>query len=189
MFKKSLAVAALAVLAVFSVPAAANAAGYVPQGNIIVEGTPAPGAVVEVIFTDGSFTPGEDVSFTLTGENAVGATLASLRAVVNSQSLVKPATGTGAVSLDVTLPTDATGSYSVTATGLTSGTVGAASITVAAADGGAGAGNGTSGSDSGLASTGYNAPMLAIWAGAGALLLGIALVVVLGIVRRQRASV
>jgi hypothetical protein len=190
MFKKSLAVAALAVLAVFSVPAAANAAGYVPQGNIIVEGTPAPGEIVAVTFTEGSFTPGEDVSFTLTGENAVGATLASVRAVVNSQSLVKPATGTGGVTLDVTLPADATGTYTTTATGLTSGTVGTAAITVAAADAGSGTGSGSStDSNGGLASTGYNAPMLAIWAGAGALLLGIALVVVLGIVRRQRASV
>jgi hypothetical protein len=186
MFKKSLAVAALAALAVFSVPAAANAAGYVPQGNIVVEGEPAPGAVIEVIFTEGSFTPSEDVSFTLTGENAVGATLASLRAVVNSQSLVKSSTGTGAVTLAVTLPADATGTYTTTATGLQSGTVGTAAITVAAVDSGA-AGSGDS--DGGLASTGYNAPMLAIWAGAGALLLGIALVVVLGIVRRQRASV
>jgi len=184
MFKRSLAVAALAVLAIFSVPAAANAAGYVPEGNVIVEGAPAPGAVVQVIFTEESFTPGENVSFTLSGENAAGATLASIRAVVNSQSLVKSATGTGAVTLDVTLPSDATGTYTTTATGLTSGRVGTAAITVAAVDAGAGSSN----SDGGLASTGYNAPMLAIWAGAGALLLGIALVVVLGIVRRQRSA-
>jgi len=183
MFKKSLAAAALAVLAVFAVPAAANAAGYVPEGNITVSGEITAGSTVTVAFTEGSFTPGEDVSFTLTGENAAGATLASFRSVVNSQSLVKTATGSGAVALAVTLPTDASGTYTTTATGLTSGTVGTASLTVGAADSGSAATvNG------GLASTGYNAPMLAIWAAAGALLLGVALVVVLGVVRRQRAT-
>ena len=187
MFKKSFAAIALAVLAVFAVPAAANAAGYVPDGNIVVSGDIEPGATVTVAFTAGSFTPGEPVSFTLTGENAAGATLATFKSVVNSQSLVKTATGTGAVALDVTLPTNASGTYTTTATGLTSGTVGTASLTVAAADSATGAGTGTS-VGGGLASTGYNAPMLAIWGGAGALLLGVALVVVLGVVRRQRAT-
>jgi len=188
MFKKSVAAIALAVLAVFAVPAAANAAGYVPDGNIVVSGTIAPGSPVTISFTEGSFTPGEQVSFTLTGENAAGATLATFKSVVNSQSLVKTSTGTGAVALDVTLPADASGTYTTTATGLTSGTVGTASLTVAAADSGAGTGSGADTSTGGLASTGYNAPMLAIWGGAGALLLGVALVVVLGVVRRQRAT-
>lgn len=172
MFEKSLAAAALAVLAVFAVPAAANAAGYVPDSNVSVSGTVAPGGTVEVTFTEGSFTPGEEVSFALTGENADSATLATFKAGVTSRSLVTTATDDGAVALDVTLPTDASGTFTTTATGLTSGTVGTASL----------------GSDSDLASTGYNTPMLAIWAAAGALLLGVALVVVLGVVRRQRAS-
>jgi hypothetical protein len=184
MFKKSFAAIALAVLAVIAVPTAANAAGYVPVGNISVSGTPAPGSVVEVAFTAGSFTPGESVSFTLTGENAAGATLA----VVNSQSLVKTAADTGAVALDVTLPADASGTYTTTATGLTSGTVGTASLTVASADAAAGSASGSGTSTGGLASTGYDAPMLAIWAAAGALLLGIALMVALTVVRRQRAN-
>jgi hypothetical protein len=194
MFKKSLAAVALAVLAVLAVPAAANAAGYVPVGNISVSGPVVPGGTVSVGFADGSFTPGESVSFTLTGENAAGATLATFKAVVDSQSLVKTASGTGAVSLDVTLPTNASGTYTVTATGLTSGTVGTASLTVATADGAAtgsnsGTGAGTDAAPGGLASTGYSAPMLVIWGSAGALLLGVALVVVMGIVRRQRATV
>jgi hypothetical protein len=183
MFKKSFAAIALAVLAVIAVPTAANAAGYVPVGNVTVSGETAAGATVEVAFTAGSFTPGESVSFTLTGENAASATLASFKAVVNSQSVVKTAAGSGAVALDVTLPADATGTYTTTATGLTSGTVGTAALTVGSADAGAAAGN-----NGGLAATGYSTPMLAIWAAAGALLLGIALVTVLTVVRRQRAN-
>jgi hypothetical protein len=190
MFKKSFAAIALAVLAIIAVPTAANAAGYVPVGNVAVSGAVVPGGTVEVGFAAGSFTPGESVSFTLTGENAVGATLAAFKSVVNSQSLVKTATDTGAVSLAVGLPSDASGTYTVTGTGLTSGTVGTASLTVASADGAAGNGNGT-GADAangGLASTGYDAPMLAIWAAGGALMLGIALMVALTVVRRQRAN-
>jgi hypothetical protein len=190
MFKKSFAAIALAVLAVIAVPTAANANGYAPATNITVTGDVAPGGIVVVNFANNTFIAGESVSFTLTGENATGATLASFKAVVNSQSLVKTASGEGAVALDVTLPTNASGTYTTTATGLTSGTVGTASLTVATADAAvsAGAGSGTNVSNGGLAATGYDAPMLAIWAAAGALLLGIALMVVLTVVRRQRAN-
>jgi hypothetical protein len=188
MFKKSVAAIALAVLAVIAVPTAANAAGYAPSTNITVTGDVAPGGIVVVNFANNTFIAGESVSFTLTGENATGATLATFKAVVNSKSLVKTATGEGAVALDVTLPTNASGTYTTTATGLTSGTVGTASLTIASADGAAGTGTGTDASTGGLASTGYDAPMLAIWAAAGALMLGIALMVALTVVRRQRAN-
>ena len=183
MAKKTFATIALAVLAVFAVPAAANAAGYVPEENVTVSSTTVePGETVTVSFSDGSFTAGESVSFTLTGENAASATLASFKAVVNSTSLTKAAAADGSVSVAITLPTDATGSYALTATGLTSGSVGTAAISVVAADSAAVVNDGD------LASTGYDAPMLAIWAAAGALLLGIALVTVLTVVRRQRAN-
>jgi hypothetical protein len=123
MARKTFAVIAPAILAVFAVPAAANAAGYVPAGNVSLSGNAVPGG---------------------------------------------------------------------TATGLTSGTVGTAAITVTAVDAGSGTvntGNGTANNGSGdLASTGYDAPVLLIWGAGGALLLGIALVVVLTAVRRQRAT-
>jgi hypothetical protein len=188
MFKKSFAAVALAVLAVLAVPAAANAAGYVPVGNVAVSGAVVAGGTVEVGFAAGSFTPGESVSFALTGENAAEATLATFKGVVNSQSLVKSAAGSGSVGLAVTLPANASGSYTTTATGLTSGTVGTASLNIASADGATGTGTGVDSSNGGLASTGYDAPMLAIWAAAGALMLGLALMVALTVVRRQRAN-
>ena len=110
------------------------------------------------------------------------ATLSAVKAA--TVSLTKSATSAGAASVNVALPADATGTYTTTATGLTSGTVGTAAITLPTADAGAGA----SSTDGGLASTGYDAPMLAIWAAAGALLLGVALMVALTVVRRQRAN-
>ena len=182
MFKKSFAAIALAVLAVIAVPTAANASGHAPVGNITVNGDVAPGGIVVVNFSNNTFIAGEDVSFTLTGENAASATLANFKAAVNSTSLTKAAAADGSVSVAVTLPTDATGTYTLTATGLTSGSVGTAAISVVAADSAAVVKAGD------LASTGYDAPMLAIWAAAGALLLGIALVTVLTVVRRQRAN-
>jgi hypothetical protein len=183
MVKKSVAAIALAVLAVFAVPAAANAAGYVPEESITVSSsTVTPGGTVTASFSEGAFTPGESVSFTLTGENAASATLASIKAVVNSTSITKTATGAGAVSVAVTPPANASGSYTLTGTGLTSGSVGAVTVSVVAADSAAADAAG------GLASTGYDAPMLAIWAAAGALLLGVALMVALTVVRRQRAN-
>jgi hypothetical protein len=176
MGKKTLAVIGLAVLAVFAVPAAANAAGYVPASDVVVSGATAPGSTATVTFESG-FTPGENVSFAVSGEGS--ATLAVFKSA--TVTLTKTATSAGAATVAVTLPANATGTYTTTATGLSSGTVGTASLTVAAADSGTAA-------KSGLAETGYNAPMLLIWAAAGALILGLALVVVLTIVRRQRAT-
>lgn len=181
MARKTFAVIALAILAVFAVPAAANAAGYVPANNVSVSGEAVAGGTVTVTFAEGSFTPGEDVSFAVTGSGT--ATLSAFKAA--TVTLVKTASATGAASVNVTLPADATGTYTVTATGLTSGTVGTAAITVTAVD----AGTGSANTGGGLASTGYDAPVLLIWGAGGALLLGIALVVVLTIVRRQHATV
>lgn len=181
MLKKTFAVIALAVLAVFAVPAAANAAGYVPSDKVNVNGSATAGAALDIIFADGSFGgrgTGEKVSFAVSGRGS--AKLANFKA--ETMTTVKSTDAQGAVSLTVTLPADATGSYTVTGTGLTSGTVGTATLTVAAADAGADA------TGDNLADTGFDAPVLLIWSAAGALLLGAALVIVLGIVRRQRAN-
>lgn len=175
MARNVFAMIALAILAVFAAPAAANAAGYVPVGNVVVSGDVVAGGTVTVAFADTSFTPGEDVSFACTGSGT--ATLSAVKAATTT--LVKTASATGSVSVNVTLPVDATGTYTLTATGLTSGTVGTAALTVSTAD---------SSASGGLASTGFDAPMLLIWSAGGALLLGIALVVVLSMVRRQRAT-
>ena len=173
MAKKTLAVIALAFLAIFAVPAAANAAAYVPTGNVSISGSSTAGSEQIVSFTDGSFTPGETVSFAVTGEGFATSTM-TLTGTANAQ---------GGVTFEFTLPADANGSYSITATGATSGNVGAATVTVAAADAGTAVGT-----DDGLASTGYEAPVLLIWGAAGALLLGIALVLALSIARRQKAT-
>jgi hypothetical protein len=175
MAKKAFAAAALTILAIFAAPAAANAAGYVPPANDTVTGNATAGGTVAVDFIAGSYTNGETVNISVDGSGT--ATLSVVKA--NVATLAKAATATGALAVKVTLPTDATGSYTLTGTGATSGQIGTSTITVVAAD---------AGTSTGLASTGYNVPMLLIWSAAGAVLLGIALVLVLGYVRRQRAN-
>lgn len=174
MFKKVLAIAALAVGAILLGPAAANAA-YVANDHVVVSGSTAPGGTAVVSFLDGSFTKGEVVSFSVTGEGPI--TLGAIRTAVVTATTTKNANAvTGSVALNVTLPANASGSYTVIATGLSSGNIGTASLTVRSADAGAK-----------LPFTGSNVSPLIIWGAGGILLLGVALLVVLVVVRRQRA--
>jgi hypothetical protein len=176
MIKKALASAGIALALLIATPVAANAA-YVPAGNATVsDSTPVAGQAVTVGFGTGSFTAGEQVSFSVTGEGAV--TIAA----ITTASVTKTATAAGAASAVVTLPANATGTYTVTATGLTSGRVGTAALTVvaAAADGGSGSVT--------LPFTGGTLPIAAIWIASGVLVLGVVLLSVVGIRRRSATS-
>lgn len=181
--KKLIAAALLVVVGVFAVPAAANAAGYVPTSNISVSGAATPGGTIVTGFAAGSFTPSETVSFSVTGSG-----LATLSAATATASITKQADASGATALNVKLPAGATGTYSVTATGQTSGNVATAAITVAPVDAAAAGGSTVADPSGALAFTGSNGSMLMIWAAAGAVMLGIALMLVLTLVRRQRAN-
>lgn len=163
MFKKIFAVVAVAAVAALSAPLAANAA-YGP-GSIAVTGTPAPNATVTVTFNN-YFDPTENVNFSVTGEGT--ATLSILKAATATGSKLTDATGT--VALLVKLPSTAKGTYNVTGTGTTSQIVGQAAITV----------------DPSLAYTGGTIEPLVVWTAGGGLLLGIAIIVTLTVVRRQR---
>jgi len=178
---KMLAVVALATGALFVGPAAAQAA-YVPAANITVTGTVAAGSTVDVDFAPGSFANGETVSVALTCDTTTTST--------------ETAGADGSLNLDVAIPTGATGTCTLTATGLVSGDIGTVSLTIPAADGtgttgGSGSGVGTvaDGADDELAFTGASdSTMLLVWTASGVLLLGVALIVVMKTVRRQRAS-
>ncbi|WP_138416425.1 hypothetical protein [Sinomonas gamaensis] len=196
MLKKALAVLALAGLALFGTSTAANAAGYVPSGNVTVTGNAAPGGTVTVNFAAGSFSGNESVAVSVSGNT--GVTLSVVKAAVLT-SFTKQAAANGSLSVNVTFPTDASGTYTLTATGLTSGNVGTASITIVPAAGGTLANTGgtaantgtlanTGGSEPALANTGATLPMLMIWIGAGALILGAAIIGTLAFVRRQRQN-
>jgi len=165
MTRKLLAVAALALAAVFAVPAAANAAGYTGQGPSV---TAAPGEAVALTFTG---LPANTPS-TASADDAV--TLSVLKAA----SASKPTDASGSVTY--TASATAPGTYTITVTA--GSAVATATLTVVPSD--------ASGSDtgSGLPGTGYEIPMLAVWGGVGAIVLGAALIAVLVTVRRNRAS-
>jgi LPXTG-motif cell wall-anchored protein len=152
MLRKIFAGAAIAVVALFAAPAAANEAV-----SLSFSGLPA------------------NTPSTAVAPDAV--TLAILKAGTAS----KPTDANGSVTY--TASATQPGTYTITVTaGQTTAT---ATLTVAPADG-TGGGSGSGGSaDGGLPSTGVD-PVLFVWIGGGALLLGAALVVVLSTVRRSR---
>ncbi len=173
-FVAALAAAAALILA----PTAANAE-YTPGGPAGGAVIIAPGGSATIQFT--GFAANENVNFTLTGENAAGATLASLATVVNSTSTTKSADANGAVSVTVTLPDNATGRYVLTAVGSESGAQAEAIIEV----GTSGGGGGDRDRDGGLPDTGStNSSTIALLAGAGLLAAGLGVAGVA--VRRQR---
>lgn len=180
--KKFIVAVVLAAAAMLATPAAANAAGYVPSSNVTVQGRVVAGGTVTVDFATGSFLPNENVDISVTGAGAV--TLGALPTTTVTE--VKKASATGALAVTVTFPQGASGTYTLTATGATSGNVGTASLTVVPADTAATVGS-TSGTGT-LAFTGSTVPMLLVWGAGGAAVLGGALVFVMGAVRRQREN-
>lgn len=173
MLRKFFAGAAIAVVALIATPAAANAYGEQPPQAATVEA----GEAVALTFTG---LPANTPS-TAVAPDAV--TLAILKAGTAS----KPTDASGSVTYtaSATIP----GTYTITVTA--GQAIATATLTVVPADGsgggtGPGTGTGSGGSaDGGLASTGVD-PVLFVWIGGGALLLGAALVVVLSTVRRAR---
>lgn len=171
---QAIAAVTLAAGLVFA-PVAANAT-YVPSpgpstGSTV---TIAAGGSATISFV--GFQPGEPVRFTLTGEFALSATLANVKFAVQTANLgTKAANSTGAVSPTITLPSNATGSYTLTATGATSAASSAVTITVG---------------DPTLPNTGGDSgQLLGLWIGGGALLLAGGGIAVATTVRRQRGQV
>lgn len=164
MTRKLLAAALLALAATFAIPSVANAAGYTGDGPGTV--TAEAGEAVALTYTD---LPPSTPS-TASADDAV--TLSILKAATAS----KPTSASGSVTYTASATTP--GTYTVTVTA--GSAVATATLTVVPADSASGGG--------GLADTGYDVPMLAVWGGVGAVVLGAALIAVLVTVRRNRAS-
>lgn len=185
-FTKAAAIAAIAAGAMLAVPSAASAATYTPapSGETSVS-VVAPGGTFQFFVEDDAFVPGETVSISITGENAAGASLAFARFAVTTNVLgTTTANATGGVdAVSITLPADATGTYTILATSASNPVGVSATITVAAAAGGDAA-------DDGLAATGLDsAATLTLWVGGGALILVGGGLAVAGAVRRNKRQV
>lgn len=147
--------------------AAAVADPYVPSGPAAGPATMLPGGVADFGF--GGFVPGESVVFTLTGENASGATLASagvLAARETKTSDPVPADPDGAASIRVTLPANASGTYTL----LADAPSGSIETTFAVS----------------VAATGVEIPAWLIWGAVGAVGLGVIALIAVSAARRTR---
>ncbi|MDF2048848.1 LPXTG cell wall anchor domain-containing protein [Arthrobacter sp. Cr_A7] len=194
--KKTLAALALAgsIALIGSAPAAAQGINYIPlpPQAAVSDGTVGPGETF--VFRGQGFRVGESLTIRVTPGNppaASGANIAGGRSVAarisvvaEAQTLKATADAQGAFSVPITIRE--AGTYSITATGDTSGvTVGPVTVTVAAAVAPAAA---TSSNTGGLAATGADAGLV-LWTlvGAGALAAGATSVVVVR--RRAKAEV
>jgi LPXTG-motif cell wall-anchored protein len=194
--KKSLAAIALAgsIAFVGAVPAMANTITPYPApstSGTVSDGTVAPGETFT--FSGSGFLAGEAISITVTltsapqaigGGFAGGASMAvpaKINLPLAPQTFATTADANGNFAFPVTI--SEAGTYTLTATGLTSGHTVTASVTVAGAA--VGSSVATSGSAAELADTGANSSML-LWSlvGAGALAAGATSVVVV----RRRAK-
>lgn len=140
------------------------------------------GGTVVVAFS--GFEPSEDVSVSLTGAFALSATIASA-SDIETQTVMRTADANGSVVVSITLPDNAYGTYTVTATGLESGAAVGETFNIGGGPaGGAAAGGGAGG---GLAATG-SSDLTGLWVGGGALVLAGGAIVVATAVRRSRQN-
>lgn len=176
--KKAAAVLAVSAAMLFAAPVAANAVTiYPPAGSITASASViTPGGSITFYFAAGMFTPGEDVTITLTGESANSATFAAIE-TKTSEAGFRTALEDGSIDpVTVTVPSNASGTYTLAAFSSTSA---GDSITFSV----------SADSDDGLAVTGSDSGMLlSLWIGGGALLLAGGAFVAATSVRRQRAK-
>ncbi|WP_426228555.1 LPXTG cell wall anchor domain-containing protein [Pseudarthrobacter sp. DSP2-3-2b1] len=189
--KKTLAALALAGSLALVGTAPAMAATYPPAAPAagVDDATVAPGE--EFVFTAQGFFAGETVTISITliasGAANTGGTAVSTKIPVFQAPITVSGTADAQGKVSVPLALNEAGTYSITATGNTSGvTVGPVTVTVAAslANSG-GAPLATTGGGAGLANTGADSGLV-LWTlvGAGALAAGAASVVV----ARRRAK-
>ncbi|QAY74707.1 sortase [Agromyces protaetiae] len=165
MLRKILATFAVAAAVLVAAPIAANADEYPEQGT---PATVAPGEVAQLGFS------GLPANTPATASAPDAVTLS----IIKASTLTRSTDANGAVTFGASATQPGTYTITVTAGGETA----TATLTVLPADS-----SGDAGSDSGLPHTGVD-PVLWVWIGGGALLLGAALVIVLTTVRRNRSE-
>ncbi|MFF3028967.1 cell wall protein [Microbacterium sp. NPDC057944] len=182
-FIKAAATTALVAGALLLTPAFAGATSYTPPSTGTVSAaTVAPGGTFTFSAPAEIFAPGESVTISLTGENALGASLGFVKFAIETKALGTVSAGSngGLGAVSITLPSNASGRYSVLATSESNPTGIAAYVST---DAGAGTGTG----DDGLAATGADSSaLLPIWIGGGALVLAGGGLAVAATVHRNR---
>ncbi|MDR6612283.1 MULTISPECIES: hypothetical protein [unclassified Leifsonia] len=187
MFKKILAAIAVTAGLLLAAPAAANAVNYTDGAQCKFDVSVAEaGGTATLICIPGTWSPGEAINWTVTGQDGAGFKLASLRTADSSLSFVKHANADGSDVLTVTLPASASGTYSVVGHGQSSGHECPASLTVLPADQASTVLD--PGSSDGLAHTGSVVATWAAWMGGSLVVLGLIALAIVGWVRKLKAS-
>jgi hypothetical protein len=182
MFKKLLAAIAVTAALLVAAPAAANAEGYTQGAPCRLDTSVVQaGGAAKVICVPGTWAPHERIEWTATGENGASIRLVSTSTV----HFTKQANSDGSDVLSVTLPSGATGVYSIVGTGAASSHVCAVSLTVLPADAAVTVADPGA---RGLAATGSTIATWAAWVGGGLLALGLLTLAVAAWARRVRAS-
>ena len=183
-FIKAAAATALVAGALFVTPTVANATYTPPTTGTVSSSTVAAGGSFTFSVPGDVFAPGESVTISLTGESALGASLGYVKFAVETKALgTVTATADGGVApVKITLPSNASGRYTILATSASNPTGVVAYVTV----------SGSASTDNSLATTGLdNAALLPIWVGGGALVLvggGLAVATTVRRNRKQEAA-
>jgi len=169
--------AALALGAVVAVPAAASASTIYPPTESCTT-TPAAtqaGGTIAFECAAETFSADEPVTITVTGENGADARIGMVRLAISTASSIVRSEADGSLApIDITLPSNASGTYNIAAVSSTSAG-GTAAVTVTGADG--------------LPTTGLDqGQIIGLWIGGGALVLAGAVLAVVAMVRRARDS-
>lgn len=186
--KQIIAGIVLAALAVLSIPLAANASTGEgdSSGCSVSPSTIKAGASTTFSCTAGTFGDSEDLQIIVNGHDKSNILLAS----TPGPTITKLSSGNGGTSLQITVPADASGAYTVAATGDTTARSGTATITVVPASDPVTSTTGvsTTAGGSGLAHTGSDVSMTLVWSAGGVVALGLILLIVVGLARRRHAS-
>ena len=192
MATKYLAALIVGAAVALSAPVAANAAPYTSGGSCSISpSTVGAGDSATLTCSPGTFKSSETVDYTVSGENGSAADLASYHTGVSSAHAAKSAGGDGSAVLQVTVPKNASGAYTITGTGETSNAASGATITVIPADAPAGAKTTTtsaSTSTNTIASTGSTIAACIAWIGGALVVLGLLVLALLAAARRRRAT-
>lgn len=173
-----LAATAVAAAVVFATPAVAQASTiYPPSGSCTTSPpTVTPGSTTTFACKAETFSPGDDVTITVTGENGSDAVIGMVKLAPSTASGNVVAQSDGSLAgVKITFPSSARGTYNIAAISSTSAGSTAA-VTVTNADGS-------------LPATGLDSTTLTgLFIGGGILLVGGAALAVVAMVRRQRDS-
>jgi hypothetical protein len=187
MFKRILAAIAVTAALVLAAPVAANAVSYTDGAQCKFDVSVAKaGSTATLSCIPGTWSPGEAIDWTVTGQNGSDFKLVSFSTSTSSLHFTKHSNADGSDVLLVTLPASASGVYSVVGVGQTSGHVCPSSLTVLPADQASTVLD--PGSSSGLAATGSVVASWAVWAGGALVVLGLIALAIVAWLRKLRAS-